>query len=406
MQGHDALSGARTSGEIGALTRRRLLGTAGAGAAALAAAPFLPGPAGAVGQRGHDHAPRIVLDAARRAELDRLLQEGLASTGLPGVSALVTIGRQRWARTLGVADLDTGAPFRPDGHVRIASITKTFAATAVLQLVDDGRVRLSDPLERFVPGILNGRQITVRDLLAMTSGVWDFTSDEELIARWDADPMIPWTPADTVALIKERNVSQFEPGTKVVYTDANYVLLGLIVEKATGRPVHEVINRRILRPLGLRGTRSPAPDQPGIPDPHPVGYRPGPDGTGSLPVGDINPQFAWTAGNMTSTVADLHRWGIELAEGRLLSRRTQRLRLQGRQFDGQTLNFGYGLGVIRFNDLIGHDGAIIGFSSVVFRYPQADATFVIVGNRSSNFTTPTLDIFLGFLQELYPEQIR
>lgn len=352
---------------------------------------------------------QVVLDEATRATLQRIFEDNFAASGMPGAAAYVSIGGEEWSSTAGVSDLETEEPYDADGTVRIASNTKTFTATAVLMLADEGQLSLDDTLEQYVPGITNGDRITIRHLLGMSSGIWDFTADEELVTRFDADPMIDWTVEDTVELVKGKP-AEFEPGEKVQYCDANYVLLGVILEQVSGMEAAEFVNTRIVQPLGLANTRFPADDQPGVPEPHPTGYLPGPDGLGDLeqlqPVGDINPQFAWAAGNMTSSLADLAAWGEELAEGTLLSPETQRERLEGRRFDGQTINFGYGLGAIVLNDFVGHDGAIVGYSSVVMRYPDADATFAIVGNASTNFTTPTMDIFLAMVQELYPDQLR
>jgi D-alanyl-D-alanine carboxypeptidase len=122
-------------------------------------------------------------------------------------------------------------------------------------------------------------------------------------------------------------------------------------------------------------------------------------------MGDINPEVASGAGNMTSTMSDLAVWVRALADGDLLSPELQAERLEFRRFEGQALDVGYGLGVIRLNDVIGHDGAIMGYSTVAMYLPEADATFVLIGNGSSNFTTPTMDIFLQMLAALYPDQV-
>jgi len=354
-------------------------------------------------------ASEVVLDEETRAALTSVLDEGFDASGMPGVAAFVRIGDDVWEAALGVGDLSTGEPFDADAFIRIASNTKTFTATAVLLLVDEGTISLDDPVEQFVPGITNGAEITVRDLLQMSSGIWEFTSDAELMDRWSADLMMPWDAAQTVELLKGKP-AQFAPGEKVVYTDSNYVLLGAILENVTGSDAADAINEMVVEPLGLVDTDFPDADESGIPDPHQQGYRPPGEELGDLgqlqPVGEINPEVAWTAGAMTSTLADLVTWADALADGELLSPELQAERLQSRRFDGQTLDFGYGLGVIRINDLVGHDGAIMGYSSVAMRYPQADATFVIIGNASTNSTTPTMDIFLSMIQELYPEQLR
>jgi D-alanyl-D-alanine carboxypeptidase len=348
------------------------------------------------------------LDAETTATLSRILEDGFATSGMPGVAAYVKIGDGEWNESLGVGDLDTQEPYDPASHVRIASITKTFTATAVLELVDRGEVSLDDTLDTYVPGITNGSTITVRDLLSMTSGVWDFTSDDELIARWTDDPTMPWTLDDTIELIKGKP-AQFAPGEKVLYTDSNYALLTKILEEVTGMTGSEAVTSMVIEPLGLDDTRFPAADQSGVPDPHQQGYRPPGQELGALdtlvPVSEINPEVASGAGNMTSTLADLAVWVRALADGDLLSPELQQQRLAFQRFDGQKIDVGYGLGVIRINDVIGHDGAIIGYSSVAMYYPEADATFVIVGNASSNFTTPTMDIFLQMLATLYPDQV-
>jgi D-alanyl-D-alanine carboxypeptidase len=243
-------------------------------------------------------------------------------------------------------------------------------------------------------------------MLAMRSGIWDFTADTELVDRFDADPMFEWTPEQTVELIKAQP-ADFAPGEKVVYCDSNFVLLGLIIEQVTGMPANEAINTMVIDRLGLADTTFPAPDQPGIPAPATTGYLPAPEGSSAAPtiVGDVNPQFAWTAGAITSTVDDLEAWGVELGAGTLLKPETQAKRIQGERFDGQKIDVGYGLGVLTIKDVVGHNGAIIGFSSIVLRYPEHDATIVVVGNESTNFSTPATDIGFAILGTLYPAQL-
>lgn len=368
-----------------------------------------PAPSSAATAASSTPANEVVLDDAVRASLQTILETGLEKSGMPGVAAYVRIGDDIWESSAGVGDLSTEEPFDADAVVRIASNTKPFTATAVLQLVDQGKVSLDDPIETFVPGITNGTEITVRDLLQMSSGIWEFTADADVMGRWSADLMMPWTTEQSIELIKGKP-AQFEPGEKVVYTDSNYILLGAILEKVTGQDAAEVINSAIVEPLALSSTHFPTADEPNIPDPHQQGYRPPGEQLGDVaqlqPVGDINPQVAWTAGAMTSTLDDLTVWADALADGELLSPELQAQRLESRKFDGQAINFGYGLGVIRLNDFVGHDGAIVGYSSVAMRYPAADATFVLVGNASTNSTTPTMDIFLDMVKELYPQQLR
>jgi len=344
--------------------------------------------------------------------LDGVFDEGVASTGVAGAAASVWIGGQEWSRVSGVRDLATKEPFAPDDHVRIASITKSYTGTAVLQLVDQGALTLDDTLERYVPGITNGDAITVYDMLGMRSGVVDYTSDPTFGAEFDADPTLPWSDERTLAIIKA-NPPAFAPGAKVVYADSNYALLGMIIEQITGKPAGQVITDNVVAALGLTGTSYPTDFT--IPDPHPTGYVPDVtdpsqpfDNVARPPrvVTELNPAVPGTAGAMISRMSDLKVWAQELAGGSLLTEKTQQARLDAiKKLDGQKINFGYGLGIIGLNEFLGHDGAIYGFSSVAMRRPQTDTTIVMVANESTNFTTPTLTVAFGMIAKLYPDQV-
>ena len=344
----------------------------------------------------------VALDQGR---LDAEFDKAFADSGLPGVAVAIWIGDQKYVKTVGFADTGTRAPFRIDDHARIASITKTFTATAILQLVDQGKLSLDDKLDAFVPGIPNGGEITVRNLLSMRSGIYDYTADPAFNAAFVADPAMAWTPQQAVEIMRA-HPADFAPDAKTVYCDSNYVLLGLILEKVTGRTASEVINEDVVAKLpGLSGTDFPVGFT--VPEPHPTSYTPDPnDPSKLLVVGDMNPAVGWTAGAMTSTVDDLRIWGKELTDGSLLSPQLQRERLASTRIDGVPINVGYGLGVMTINDLVGHNGAILGYSSVVLRLPEADATFVAIGNSSTDESTPTTDIVLALIKELYPDQVQ
>ena len=346
----------------------------------------------------------VSLDKATKAKLDKVLKDQFPKSGMPGVAAAVWIGDQRWRSVLGVSDLETQAPFNVDDNARIASITKSYTGTAVLQLVKNKKLKLDDKLESYVTGIPNGDQITIRQLLGMQSGIFDFTTDDAFIAAFDADPTMPFEPTQAVDIIKQHQ-PLFAPGTQTQYADSNYVLLGLIIEKVTGRPAGEVINNDVVRALHLGHTSFPTADT--VPTPHPTGYVPDPDNP-SAPlrvVNDVNPNVPSTAGAMISTVADLKRWGKELTDGSLLTRKLQTERLKSHPFDGTQINIGYGLGVETINDIVGHNGAIFGYSTAVYRFAKENATFVVVGNASTNSTTPSVEIALPLIKALYPKQI-
>ena len=352
----------------------------------------------------------VVLDDATTTTLDTIFDSVFTSTGLAGMAAGVWIGDGAWTRSAGYADLAAQTPFDPADHVRIASITKSYTATAVLQQVDKGALALTDTLESYVPGVANGAQITVENLLAMTSGIYDFTSDEAFLAAFDADPTMPWSDQQMLEVIA-RHEPLFAPGAKVSYCDSNYGLLGMILQKVTGQPAGEVITSQVIDKLALPNTSYPTTTA--IPDPHPTGYVPPVtdpnaafDNAASPPkiVTEVNPAVPSTAGAMISTLDDLRVWGNEIATGSLLDPATQAKRLTSGRFEGVPINLGYGLGCEVLNDFIGHNGAILGFSTVVMCWPDAGVTIAAVANESTNFTTPTSKFSFAVIKELYPAQ--
>ncbi len=368
-----------------------------------------PGPSGTGGAA----AAPFAIDATTTPKLDALFDQVMTATGIAGMAGAVWMGDKVWQRSAGYANLEQKTPFDPTDNVRIASVTKSFVATAVLQLVDAGALKLDDVLEKFVPGITNGPTITIRNLLGMTSGIYDFTSNAAFNVKFDADPAMPWTFADTLAIIKA-NAPLFAPGTDIAYCDSNYSILGEIIQMVTGKPAPTVIADSIAAKLSLTHTLWPADAT--IPDPHPNGYVPQGldptkpneafDNTAHPPkvVNNVNPNVAAGAGAIISTLADLKIWGREIAEGSLLKPATQAERLKARRFNGTPVNLGYGLGCERVNDFTGHNGAIYGFSTVVFRYPPADLTLAVIGNESTNSTTPTSTFGYLFIRQFYPDQ--
>ncbi|MFD9903099.1 serine hydrolase domain-containing protein [Streptomyces sp. NPDC059063] len=221
--------------------------------------------------------------------------------------------------TAGVGDRDTHAKVPRDGQVRIGSVTKTFTAVVVLQLVKEGKIRLDKHVDDYLPGLvrgkgIDGRDITVRQLLQHTSGLPDFEDDvtDAILERRYL------SPRDSLD-IALRHEAVFKPGKKWSYSNTNYLVAGLIVEKVTGRPLAEQIDQRIIRPTGLRHTYFPAPGETTIRERHPQGYHQDQPGESPLrDVTEIDPSAAWAAGAMVSTNSDLNRFFSALLKGDLL----------------------------------------------------------------------------------------
>ncbi len=165
-------------------------------------------------------------------------------------------GNTTWRRTGGYSNLETKTPYAASDFVRIASITKSFAATAAPQLVDSGQLTLDDPVERLVPGLPNGTTITLENLLVMTSGLFDVTADDGFTATFDQNPVMPWSFNDTLAIVKAHPPT-FAPGAQMQYCDTNYAVLGEILAKVAGQPAGTVITRQVVEGLGLRSTSYP-----------------------------------------------------------------------------------------------------------------------------------------------------
>jgi D-alanyl-D-alanine carboxypeptidase len=250
--------------------------------------------------------------------------DAIQRTGTVGVVAQSTGPRGKRHATAGVADMGTGRAADVRDRFRIASTTKAFVATVMLQLVGEGRVSLDDSVERWLPGVVSGNgndggDVTVRQLLNHTSGLFNYTADFPAITSregFEADRYTTWTDEQLVE-IAMRHAPDFEPGAKWAYSNTNYILAGMIIEKATGRSWQQEVTRRIVRPLGLRDTLTPGA-QFRIPGPHLRGYsgfgEPGP----AIDVTDFNPTAAGAAGAMISTTGDVSRFFSALLGGRLL----------------------------------------------------------------------------------------
>ena len=249
--------------------------------------------------------------------------QGLVEAGYPAALAAVSDSKGESAGVaVGKGSLETGQAPPMDGEVRIGSNTKTFVAVVVMQMVQEGKVGLDEPIETYLPGLIKGEgvdgsKITVRQLLQHTSGLPDF--EETLFGTTDVFQYRYHyvTPRDILdsALSKP---AQFEPGTQWKYTNTNYVVLGMLVERVSQRPVGEQIDERIVKKLGLSHTYFPAQGEEKIRGTHPQGYHL--NGEGKLEdITEMDPAWAWAAGAMVSTPSELNTFFQAVFDGRLLT---------------------------------------------------------------------------------------
>jgi D-alanyl-D-alanine carboxypeptidase len=342
--------------------------------------------------------PQTLSEQDRQA-VDTIVADQLAASGTPGAIVGVWLPEQGvYAQTYGIGNRETGNPPSVDDHFRIASITKTFVATVLLQLVDEGA--LDAPIGQFDLDFPHSATATLADLLGMTSGIFDYTHDDAFASTYNADPLLPFTPDDALALAR-RFPPLFAPGTDISYCDTNTVIAGKIAELATGASIEQLLRDRILSPLGLRETSFPT--KPDMPQPVLRGYAQ-PDA--SSPMQDVtrsNPNVAWTAGAMVSTLHDLSRWSKALASGSLLSGAMQERRLQTRPLTpDQSVH--YGLGIADIYGFLGHNGGIAGYSTMMLHDPAIDATVITAANLSGLHGGAADPIALQIIQQFFPER--
>jgi D-alanyl-D-alanine carboxypeptidase len=341
-------------------------------------------------------------EQATTADLDAALKKSFKQSAAPGVVAAVQTPEYTWIRAKGVADRASEEPMTPEMYHRAGSVTKTFTATLLLQAEAKGLLSLDDTIDKYIKGVPNGDEITLRQLATMTSGIATYSETKKFDGDPGADPYRVWKPEELVKIGIEDS-PLFDPGTQFDYSNTNYVLLGLVLEQVTGKPIGELYRRWIIEPLGLKDTSFPTLADNSLPDPHAQGYTLQGQSSGEKPrnATDWNASWTWTAGMMISTVDDLLAYGRAMGTGRgLLSPAQQDERIDSLAsdvppFDQPPLkgDFGYGLGLMKEHGWIGHSGVIPGYNTALYYNRELDAVLVVETNS---------DIFSGDCPEGRP----
>nr|WP_248371305.1 serine hydrolase domain-containing protein [Actinomyces naeslundii] len=315
--------------------------------------------------------------------------QGLVEAGYPAALAAVTDSKGESAGVaVGKGSLETGQAPPMDGEVRIGSNTKTFVAVVVMQLVQEGKVGLDEPIETYLPGLIKGEgidgsKITVRQLLQHTSGLPEYTdttpgSGDIFQVK---DHYIP--PRDLLGTALGKPAA-FEPGTQWKYTNTNYIVLGMLVERVSQRPVGEQIDERIVKKLGLSHTYFPAPGDRSIKGTHPQGYHLSAEGK-LEDITEMDPAWGWAAGAMVSTPSELNTFFQAVFDGRLLTQASIDEMKNGAVDASSYLGPGtvYGLGLIGRSlscggTSWGHGGTIHGYQTDNAVGPDGTAVTVAV----------------------------
>lgn len=339
--------------------------------------------------------------------LRTVIEVAAKELGIPGAMVLLQTPQGRFVVPFGTTRIGAMTPPTSGTHFRIASNTKTMTAALIVLLAQDGKLGFDDPVSNYVADVPDGENITVSQLLKMRTGLYGYTSDPDLSAMMDADPGRAWTPGEVLA-IAFRHPPNFAPDAEYEYSNTNYALLGLVAEKAGGRPLAQQFQERLFSPAGMAQTSLPAAGDTSIPAPFSHGYMYGgsiyaladdpypPDMQAAARDGSLEPvdythqnaSYATAAGGAISTADDLATWMRALVSGRIFDADHHRRWQDSLQAedpdappDGQ--KYGYGISYQRFGPqaaMYYHGGELPGFNSFMGFDPDNDVTLVIWTN--------------------------
>lgn len=358
-----------------------------------------------------DDAASDPLDPPTLAKVQETIRRFQDTNNTPGVLVGIWSPKGTFVSATGVADLTTGEPMRPDMQFKIASQTKAFTGNLVLQLVGEGKVSLDDHISKWVAGVPNGDQITIRQLLSMTSGLQTgFLVKEENVAKLATG----CTQAEVLAAGAELPPIA-APGTRWSYSNYGYDLLGRVVELTTGLDVSTAIQERIARPLGLRRTLLPISGN-GLSAPFAHGYGTGgvmdsqAPGVASDDATPLHQSCVGASGGMVSTLSDLRIWGRALGTGALLEPAVWQEAQQdlspyafSDNYNGPGL-WRQGLGFVESGGFIGKEGSFPGYESITMYSPARQTTIQVVATKQPNAITPTR-MFQALAMDLFGPDI-
>jgi len=369
---------------------RRRLALSGAILAGVTAAVILAGSA-------------IATTATTKSASAQQLQEdldALVAGGVPGAILVIRDGNRTVSLASGLGNVGKQTPMRSGDRFRIASHTKTYVATVVLQLVSEGKLRLDDTVEQWLPALVpNGEEITIRQLLNHTSGLFDYENDPRVVEPYlNGDLRYRWAPIELVRIAVSHE-PLFEPGATQSYSNTGYILAGLIIQAATGNTLRKELSQRIFQPLDLHATSFPT--RPGIVGRHAHGYillgePPAIDITGISP-------FVWAAGAIVSTGSDDLNFYRALLSGRLLSDGLLREMKETVPVEGAPPGAGYGLGLTRAGTPCatawGHNGAFGGFYSDAYTSENGRHQALLMVNLDESSQTEDIKLLFEELRD-------
>jgi CubicO group peptidase (beta-lactamase class C family) len=319
------------------------------------------------------------ISAALREKVDAIVRQALTSTGVPSVSiAIVQAGAIAYLQAYGDGRIEPHTPALPSMRYSIGSISKQFTAAAVLLLAEQGKLSLDDPVSRFVPGLTRGNEVTIRKLLSHTSGYRDY---------WPQDYVPPFMlqsiTADKILDQWARKPLDFDPGTEWQYSNTNFVIAGLIVEKASGEPLLQFLSERIFAPLGMKSVMNI--DQSRLAETDATGYLRYAIGPPRLAPKE-GKGWLFAAGELAMPAEDLAKWDISMINRSVLQPASY-AQMEKEVVLGNGLGTRYGLGVEVRQEFgqraIEHGGEVSGFTAHSMVFPEARMAVVVLVNEDS-----------------------
>jgi len=322
---------------------------------------------------------QATLSPELRQNIEKLATDTLASTGVPSASiAIVKDGQIAYRQAYGDARLEPRTPAKPEMRYSIGSISKQFTVTAILLLQEQGKLSLDDKVGRFVPDLTRANEVTIRQLLSHTSGYQDF---------WPQDYAMPFilqpTTAESILDRWARKPLDFDPGTQWQYSNTNFVIAGVIVEKASGMPFIQFLREMVLAPVGIKNAADTDQEKLGASDP--MGYIR--YGLGPLrPAPEEGKGWMFAAGELAMTAEDLARWDISIIDQKLMKPSSYR------EFGTEVLlkngvGTGYGLGVDvgeqSGHRMLSHGGEVSGFTAENIVFPDDRIAVVALTNQDA-----------------------
>ena len=354
---------------------------------------------------GHDARPEAPATPSFADALRPKIIESISKNSVPGAVVVVKSRQGNWTEAFGDRSRGGGGKVDAGDYFRIGSITKTWTGTVVLQLAQEGRLKLGDPISAYVPNVPNGTRITIEQLLNMRSGLFNYTEDPGFVLASDTQPEKVYTDDELLA-IAFSHAPLFDPGARFYYSNTNTFLLGMVIEKLTGTSVAEQINARLFKSQGLERIFMPEPTDTRLPPPFARGYQYGTNRENgderlmaeaernalrrhvSMLVDQTDTSTSWarTAGMGISTAEDLARFARKLVGGGYLRDDLQKQRLASclptdpANQSPDALHYGWGIG--RLGKFYGHNGQIPGYNAVMLHDPVGDTTVVVLTSLS------------------------